>query len=237
MKGSTVFVSKMAVLAVAAVAITASPAWAGGNHDAEAGVAITLHVYDYVQANRATLIAAEGEASRILAAAGVTAHWIDCPTTYSAAQNDPSCPASTSLFDGYIVSILPDAMAVKLPGSAEAWGVAADSPRGPYRAYVFYDRITARDGGDTASADVLVGRVMAREIGSLLLGSQADSRSGLMKARWSGDDLSTLAGMKMLFTPAESRQLRMRLVEEARARQAESQTQIANNGSARNDHQ
>jgi len=72
-----------------------------------------------------------------------------------------------------------------------------------------------------------------REIGSLLLGSQ----TGIMKVRCTAGDLSTLAGAQMLFTPAESRQLRARLAKEARARQAKSQTQIANNGGARNSSQ
>ena len=235
MKNPATFISEMAVLAVAAAAIAASPAWAGSSHNTETGAAITLHVYDYVQANRATLIAAEGEASPILAAAGVTAHWIDCPTSHAWAQKDPDCP--TGRFDDYIVSMVPNTMAAKLPGSAQSLGVAVDSPRGPHRAYIFYQRITDRSGGDTASAEMLAGRVMAREIGSLLLGPQAPSQTGLMKTRWTADDLRLSAGPLLLFTPAESRQLRTRLVQEARAREAESQTQVAKNGSAKNNNQ
>jgi hypothetical protein len=227
------FVSRMAVLAVAAAAMTASPAWAGSNHNTESGATITLHVYDYVQANRATLIAAEGETSRILAAAGVKARWTDCPISHSAMRNEPNCPASTSSFDDYIVSIEPDVMARKLPRSSDAFGTTLDAPSGPYRAYIFYERITADAGGNTGSTGVLVGRVMAHEIGHMVLGS-AHSRTGIMRAHWSLDDFTTLAGPQMLFTPAQSRQFSLRLVQ-TYGRQAESGIQVAGKGGAGND--
>jgi hypothetical protein len=70
---------------------------------------------------------------------------------------------------------------------------------------------------------------MAREIGSLLLGKNANSRNGIMKARWTSDDLTVLAGNEMYFTAEQARQMDTRLVQEARARQAETQTRVATN--------
>jgi len=131
MKSPTMFVSEGAVLAVAAAAITASPSWARSSHNAESRAAITLHVYDYARANRATLTVAEDEASRILAAARITAHWVDCPITHSAVRSYPNCLSSISQSDDYIVSIAPNAMAARFPNSAQAFGVAIDSLRGP----------------------------------------------------------------------------------------------------------
>jgi hypothetical protein len=70
---------------------------------------------------------------------------------------------------------------------------------------------------------------MAREIGSLLLGANASSRTGIMKAHWTSNDLNVLAGNEMYFTAEQARQMDTRLVQEARTRQAETQNKVAAN--------
>jgi len=225
MNRTAMFVMRIAGLAVVAAAVAGSPAWAKNNRDAETSRAtITLRVYDYAQVKPATLAAAEREASRILAQAGVTTQWQDCPTSHDAKSEFKSCSAIGP--DDYIVSILPNSMADKL-GKGDKFG-AADGGAS-HRAAIFYDRISQRAGGDTTAMDVLAGRVMAREIGSLLLGANASSRTGIMKARWTSDDLNVLAGNEMYFTAQQARQMDTRLVQEARARQAETQTRVATN--------
>jgi hypothetical protein len=62
-----------------------------------------------------------------------------------------------------------------------------------------------------------------------LLGTDASSRTGIMKARWTSNDLSVLAGNEMYFTAQQARQMDTRLVQEARTRQAETQTRVATN--------
>jgi hypothetical protein len=225
MNRTAMFVMRMAGLAVVAATVAGSAAWAKNNGEAETNRAtITLRVYDYAQANRATLAAAEREASRILAQAGVTAQWQDCPTSHDAKTDFSGCTAAQP--DDYIVSILPNSMADKL-GKGDTFGAAGGGES--HRAAVFYERISERAGGDTTAMDVLAGRVLAREIGSLLLGANANSRTGIMKARWTSNDLSVLAGNEMLFTAEQARQMDTRLVQEARTREAETQTRVATN--------
>ncbi len=224
MNRTAMFVMRMAGLAVVATAVAGSPAWAKNNRNAETSRAtITLRVYDYVQVKPAILAAAEREASRILAKAGVTTLWQECPTSHDAKKDFPGCAAPQS--DDYVVSILPNAMADRLDKD-DAFG-AADEGGDSHRAAIFYERISERAGGDTTAMDVLAGRVMAREIGSLLLGTPASSKTGIMKARWTSDDLSVLAGNEMYFTAEEARQMDTRLAQEARTRQAETQTKVA----------
>lgn len=223
MNRTAMFVTRMAGLAVVAATVAGSAAWAKNNREAETSRAtITLRVYDYTQANGATLAAAEREASRILGLAGVTAQWQDCPTSHDAKKDFSGCTAAQP--GDYIVSILPNSMADKL-GKGDTFG-AADGGES-HRAAIFFERISERAGGDTTAMDVLAGRVMAREIGSLLLGTDARSRTGIMKARWTSDDLSVLAGNEMLFSAEQARQMDTRLVQEARTRQAETQTRVA----------
>jgi hypothetical protein len=224
MNRTAMFVMRMAGLAVVAAAVAGSPAWAKNNRDAEASRAtITLRVYDYAHVRPATLAAAEREASRILAKAGVTTQWQECPTSHDAKKDFPDCAATQP--DDYVVSILPNSMADTLGKSGDIFGVADGGES--HRAAIFYERISERAGGDTTAMDVLAGRVMAREIGSLLLGPNANSRTGIMKTRWTSDDLTVLAGSQMYFTAEEARQMDTRLVQEARTRQAETQTKVA----------
>jgi len=225
MNRTAMFVKRTASLAVVAATVAGSPGWAKNNHDSETSRAtITLRIYDYAHVNHATLVAAEREASRILAQAGVTTQWQDCPTSHDAKKNFSGCAATQP--DDYIVSILPNSMADKL-GKGDTFG-AADGGQS-HRAAIFYERISERAGGDTTAVDVLAGHVMAREIGSLLLGTNASSRTGIMKARWTSSDLSVLAGNEMQFTAEQARQMDTRLVQEARARQAQNQSQVATN--------
>jgi hypothetical protein len=226
MNRTAMFVMRMAGLGVVAATIAGSPAWAINNRDAETSPAtITLRVYDYAQVNHPALVAAEREASRILAQAGVTTQWQDCSTSHDAKKDFRVCAAAQP--DDYIVSILPNSMADKLGKSGDTFG-AADGGESR-RAAIFYERISERAGGDTTAVDVLAGRVMAREIGSLLLGANACSRTGIMKARWTSSDLNVLAGNEMYFTAEQARQMDTRLVQEARTRQAETQNKVATN--------
>lgn len=227
MNRTAMFVMRMAGLAVVAATVAGSPAWAKNNRDAETSRAtITLRVYDYAHVKPAILAATEREASRILARAGVTTQWQECPTSHDAKKDFRGCAAPEP--DDYVVSILPNSMADKLEKD-DGFGAADDSGTS-HRAAIFYERISQRAGGDTTAMDVLAGRVMAREIGSLLLGTNASSKTGIMKARWTSNDLSVLAGNEMYFTAEQARQMDMRLVQEARTRQAENQTKVATNG-------
>lgn len=225
MNRTAMLAMRMAGLIVVAATFAGLPAWAKNNRDAEVSRAIiTVHVYDYAQVNQGTLAAAEREASRILAEAGVTTQWQKCPTSHDAKKEFRGCAATQP--DDYIVSILPNSMADKL-GNGDTFGSADGGAS--HRAAIFYQRISERAGGDTTAVDVLAGRVLAREIGSLLLGTNASSRSGIMKARWTSSDLSVLGGNEMLFTAEQARQMDTRLVQEARTRQAVNQPQVAKN--------
>lgn len=225
MNRTAMLAMRMAGLIVVAATFAGLPAWAKNNRDAEVSRAIiTVHVYDYAQVNQGTLAAAEREASRILAEAGVTTQWQECPTSHDAKKEFRGCAATQP--DDYIVSILPNSMADKL-GNGDTFGSADGGAS--HRAAIFYQRISERAGGDTTAVDVLAGRVLAREIGSLLLGTNASSRSGIMKARWTSSDLSVLGGNEMLFTAEQARQMDTRLVQEARTRQAVNQPQVAKN--------
>jgi hypothetical protein len=62
---------------------------------------------------------------------------------------------------------------------------------------------------------------MAHEIGHLLLGENSHSRTGIMRASWSDYELSMEGRHEMSFTAEQSRRMKSRLAERAKAWQAQ----------------
>jgi hypothetical protein len=72
-------------------------------------------------------------------------------------------------------------------------------------ANVYADRIRTLATGKEFEA--ILGRVLAHELGHLLLGRNAHSPAGLMRARWRAQDL-TLTQPTMSFLPKEAKRIR-----------------------------
>jgi hypothetical protein len=122
---------------LAAIAATGSGtlAVAKKSPDAEKSAgAITLRVYDYAQVNRPALLAAEGEATRILGQAGVELRWVDCPTAHADRANFPNCP-SAWLENDLVMRVMPKAMASLQEKTPDTWdprsGATADRAAWP----------------------------------------------------------------------------------------------------------
>ena len=141
---------KLAVV-LAAIATTVSGTLAAAQKAADGEqntFPITLRVYDYAHAGQKALHAAERETARILANAGVTAHWVDCPTKQSDVERYPACPTATQEAE-YTLRLLSDSMTTAQEKSQDALGNAADCERGACIASVYYDRIKNLAGGNT----------------------------------------------------------------------------------------
>ena len=182
---------------------------------------ITLRVYDYAHVNRPALLAAEGEATRIFADAGVNARWLDCPTSHAEWDNFPNCHSAARVND-YAVRVLPKAMVALQKKSQDQLGFAVDCEGVPHcPASIFYDRVRSLAGGASAPVEILLGRVMAHEIGHLLLGENSHSRTGIMRGSWTDRELSMEARHEMLFAAEQSRWMRTHLAEQARTWEAQ----------------
>jgi len=208
-------------LAVGLVAIattvsgTSVMAQAAAEHERNT-TSITLRVYDYAHAGQKALQSAEAEADRILAQAGVTAHWVDCPTKHADVDKYPACVNSPHETE-YTLRLLPSSMTAVQDKSQDALGSAADCEHGACNASVYYDRIKAQSGGQVVPSYVLTGRVIAREIGQLLIGVTYRSRSGIMNSSWTNRQLGMLAGPEISFSPVEAGAMKVRLSEREQA--------------------
>jgi hypothetical protein len=185
-------------------------------------VEIILRVYDYVHMERPALVSAEGEATEILGQAGLESRWVDCPTSLAEIANYPDCQSELGA-DDLVIRVLPKSMGDPRAKGQDTLGVAYESDGdSAFLSNVFYDRVVNLGQGASSTVPVLLGRAMAHELGHLLLGTHSHSSSGIMRAFWSGRDLSLDGRIEMLFTPDQSRQMKSRLAGRAQAWQRHS---------------
>lgn len=165
---------------------------------------ITIQVYNYSRASPAVLSQAEREAGRILEQAGVRASWLECPVIPAPAISRRPCEKAPEATD---IRLRVLAGPVKKHSPDSVFGFAAH----PVLASVYYDYSANRAHSDDAEFElpVILGCVMAHELGHLLLGSNSHSSSGIMQPRWEPEHVRQLITGKLLFTPEQSKLMRI----------------------------
>jgi len=156
----------------------------------DSGLKIEVHIYNYSAVSHEMLARAEHESARIFERIGVATIWLDCPLTSQEAVRNRACAlpdAPTRLALRLQSNSMADSLGVggDIFGSAllpanESFGVVAN---------VYADR--TRELADGREFEVILGRVIAHELGHLLLGKNAHSAAGIMHARWRRSGLGT----------------------------------------------
>ena len=197
------------------------PAGGLGEHD----LTIKVRVYNYADVPPADLSAAAEVAERIFRIHGVGLAWFDCARNaaelplYPAREQAGGGPAALAL------KILPRSMARRYSVPKDIFGFALPAGKGGFSKYanVFFHRAEELAERKDAvgrehypSLPVILGHVMAHELGHLLLGYQ-HRPSGLMTAQWKKTQLAKMAQEKFGFTPRQGERVRDRVVERARA--------------------
>ena len=75
-------------------------------------------------------------------------------------------------------------------------------------ATIYIDRVTWLADSAGVDARLVLGRAIAHELGHLLLGTNAHSDAGLMRAVWSCDALQRNTTVDWLFAPADASAMR-----------------------------
>ncbi len=171
--------------------------------------AITILVANYSQASPAILASAESEAGRILEQSGLRASWIECSVGPSTISTQDPCQKAPEA-NGIRLRILPAPVLDKFQDSVFGFAVH------PVLASVYYEFASRRARSDDAEFElpIILGCVMAHELGHLLLGSNSHSDKGIMLPRWEVNQVRQLMMGRLLFTPDQSNLMRL----EARAR-------------------
>ena len=158
------------------------------------GPAITVLVFNFRQAPAETLVKAEKEAGRILEQAGVAVTWRDCPTGNEPCRKGPGRVFFLAMMAGPVQNKFLDTNSgyALLPA---------------HLATVYYDYLPRIPGGESNKNNIalVLGCVIAHELGHLLLGAHEHSIAGIMQAHW-GIEQTQLALMSQLsFLPEEAR--------------------------------
>jgi hypothetical protein len=163
---------------------------------------VTIRTYNNFGVPITHMNAVRHTAEELLIGAGVKPAWRDCRT---------SDGPSSDLPDTCSEVLGPIEVVVRIVGAPSQWKnpesfgyslVDAEQQRGVLST-VFADRIVTSAERLHLDVDVFLGRVVAHELGHLLLGTSGHSMTGLMRAHWPDDLLQRGFKRDWLFSPSE----------------------------------
>ena len=183
----------------------------------DTGAVLTVRVYNYAGMEKRILAEAQRQAASILNRAGAKTDWIGCAVSATQVRSEPGC-AKPLAGPEVVLKLLSHAMARKGKQPANTFGFAVPtSPAGLGSAYIFVKEAEQLAfygpfsvGYDAARA-VVLGHVIAHEIGHLLLGPGSHSRTGIMSCPWSQAELKQIATTHLSFTDGQAVAIRDRL--------------------------
>jgi hypothetical protein len=183
-------------------------------------IVVMIAVHDDAGVPWETIRAAENEASRVFREAGIQIDWQNCHTSTDASgKEEESKKCIEPAFPEHLhVRIVKRSIGL----SPQTMGISYLSEDGSgCQTDVFYDPIEGLQTITNASMVTVLGHVTAHEIGHLLLGTNAHTTQGIMRAAWGHDELESARRGMLLFSVRQSRQMRERLASvEARRKDA-----------------
>jgi hypothetical protein len=197
------------------IAVFAVPS--GATAQASAFNRQTIIVRSYTDAGSAGDIRdAKRSAAAIVRRADIDVLWLDC-TLPDSVETRERCSLPID-WNEVVLRVVP-AVAADTRRDAEDLGFAlvVVNERHGSLATVYSDRVAARSRRAGVDAAELLGRVIAHEIGHLLLGTNRHGSRGLMRASWTGADLRRNLATDWLFLNKEGTAMRVALAARARA--------------------
>jgi hypothetical protein len=161
---------------------------------------LTVLLFNRSHASPDTLRRTKKETDTIFSRHGIRLIWTDCPTAPGSAARrlctDESAPGEirVRILDRQLKNYLPDA----------TFGFAIP----PVWATVYYEpaqRLAQSTTGTESNVPVILGCLIAHEIGHLLLGQNAHAVDGIMRARWEVWQIQEALKGGLGFLPEESK--------------------------------
>jgi hypothetical protein len=185
---------------------------------------VVIRTYNYAQVPADELARARATADRTFEQAGISLQWIDCwvPEDRPSSNVERRSSCTELLRDGsdfvlrLMTPVVPEAsgsLRTVAMGSSlidHTSGIGALTTVDP-------ERVMGIAQGAGTDYSTLLGRAIAHEIGHLLLGHSRHSRSGLMRAIWSQEEIRGIRPADWRFSSAEAAQMRQGLAARARA--------------------
>ena len=180
---------------------------------------ITVRIHNYAQVESGVLLDAERTTNDILRVAGVEVVWLECSGDQIPAK-EPPCETPMGPTD-LTLNLLPRSMSDRFHLRVDAFGVALEDADGGlgFDAWIFCDLVKDGAAQRQLSRSVLLGTVIAHELGHLLLSTNSHSAFGLMRANWSGKELSAVEHRAMYFSSSESKRIQQAMMSRRQSRE------------------
>lgn len=176
---------------------------------------LVVRVYDTGLRDPSLRTAAIERASTIVETAGISVEWYDCTEN----GRRPVCQDARRS-GNFIARLLPTIApgralqpaieALDTQGDTEpplGFAVIDPDTHGARMATVFHDQVEAIARRTGVARSELLGRALAHEVGHLLLGVRGHSRTGLMRAVWTDEELTRDRRDDWVFAAADRQKL------------------------------
>ena len=171
---------------------------------------IAIRVYDYFGVPPGDIARARSASERILLTAGVQAEWRNCGPIVRV----PVVPCDHPLTARQFVVRIQAARASA--GFILGYSVIDRGRLAGQVATVFGDRIQQTSGRLRIDAGTLLGRVIAHEVGHLLMGTTTHTYEGVMSAHWSDTMLQRGTSVDWRFQLADANRVEQSLAERSK---------------------
>ncbi len=180
----------------------------------------TVRVYNHARVSGEALERAKAEAAAVFRKIKVGTAWVDCALLGTKLPNDPGCNPRHGPTD-LVLRIVPRSMTKRYGFRRDVLGFALNvkKSRFGYAVYVFLDRLQGLPGWRSAERPVILGHLIAHEIGHLLLGYQKHSLAGLMRPGWDRKQLRQAVNGTLNFSSRQAKRIRADVLNRMRARQ------------------
>lgn len=183
------------------VAIAATPCAAA---EIDPDMRVVIRTYNGAELPAAELASAVATATTILKASGLATSWHACEVAF---VRDATHPCAAPLRANEIAVRL-----VRLTTDAEhrgelplGYSLVDTATRSGTLATIYIDRVAWLSKAAGVDRRLVLGRALAHEVGHLLLGTNAHSTAGVMRAVWSCEALKRNVGRDWLFAPGDAR--------------------------------
>ena len=196
--------ASLALYAVVAIGLLGPRIRAADQPEQATLVPITVVVTNFARISPEILNRATAEVDRTFRRMGVRTIWLD-------SVRRPAGPTTDSEF---AVKLIIQPRLAGPSGRASRSVMAAAPPSQSERegsVYVFYDRVTDVASTHGADAALLMGTVLAHELGHLLLHHANHAPDGLMRGVWDADAIRLAAMGLLRFSPSELQEIRKTL--------------------------
>jgi len=177
---------------------------AGFANLAEPSPMLRVRVNNYTQASPSIVAKAEREAGRILGEAGLRMVCLDCPMEHYGGVHVRQNPCLEPLeATDIVLRVLSERTQNRFQDTVFGFAVV------PIFAIVYYDYAlrSAKRDNDEFEVPVILGCIIAHELGHLLLGSNSHSGSGVMQPQWGRKQVKQALTGGLLFTHEQSKHI------------------------------